>query len=228
VSAEVAVDPEGPVVLRRDAAENLGKVLGAARASFDQDGFDVGMEVIARRAGVGVGTIYRRFPTKADLIAAVVDEVVTEIRDAALAANSHPSPSDGFRGFLFAVGRVQFSHAGCLSKLWSAADASVVTEVEDLSRALLARAQAEGTIRDDIVYEDVAALFWSLQGVIERTAAVSPDAWMRHLELAVQSLTLARGSLERAPLTRAQHDEVKLAWGSHVAPSLAAVATPGD
>ena len=62
--------------LRRDAARNRDKILAAARAAFDEEGVDVGVEVIAQRAGVGVGTLYRRFPTKELLIEAVVDEVL--------------------------------------------------------------------------------------------------------------------------------------------------------
>jgi len=204
-------------VLRRDAAENLDKVLDAARTSFDEDGFEVGMEAIAHRAGVGVGTIYRRFPTKADLIAAVIDEVVAEIRDAAVAAMDNPSAGDGFCDYLYAVGRVQFTHAGCLSRLWSAADEAVVAEVESLSRDLLVRAQREGAIRSDVVYEDVATIFWSLQGVIERTAPVSSDAWKRHLDLLIQALTHEDGRLRYPPLTPTQARDVKQVWGQRVA-----------
>ena len=66
----------GRPALRRDAARNRDKILAAARAAFDEEGVDVGVEVIAQRAGVGVGTLYRRFPTKELLIEAVVDEVL--------------------------------------------------------------------------------------------------------------------------------------------------------
>jgi len=214
----------GTRVLRRDAAENLDKVLDAARASFDEDGFEVGMEVIAHRAGVGVGTIYRRFPTKADLIAAITDEVVAEIRDAAVAAEGNPSPGEGFCNYLYAVGRVQFTHAGCLSRLWSAADESVVAEVETRSRTLLVRAQQAGTVRDDVVYEDIATIFWSLQGVIERTAPVSPDAWKRHLDLLIQALTHADAPLRFAPLTPAEARHVTDAWGRRAPRAHGAVA----
>lgn len=203
--------------LRRDAAANRNKVLEAARSSFDLDGLAVGMEVIAQRAGVGVGTIYRQFPNKADLVAAIIDEVVAEIRDAALAATAAPSPGEGFIEYLFAVGRVQFTHAGCLPKLWSAADDAVVAEVEDFSRELLARAQQAGSIRSDVVFEDISTVFWSVQGVIERTAAVSPDAWMRHLDLLVQALTRDAGPLRYPPLTAAEAREVQQTWGGRFA-----------
>ncbi len=69
--------------LRRDAARNRDKILKAARAAFDEEGVDVGVEVIAQRAGVGVGTLYRRFPTKELLIEAVVSEVLEAVLSAA-------------------------------------------------------------------------------------------------------------------------------------------------
>ena len=67
----------------RDAARNRSKILAAARAAFDEYGVDVGVEVIAQRAGVGVGTLYRRFPTKELLIEAVVAEVLDGVLSAA-------------------------------------------------------------------------------------------------------------------------------------------------
>jgi AcrR family transcriptional regulator len=199
----------GSRALRRDAAENRDKILEAARASFDEEGFEIGMEAIAQRAGVGVGTVYRRFPTKELLIAAVVDEVLAAIRDAALAASDHESSTEGLTEYLFTVGRLQFEHAGCLPRLWNGADDAVRREIEAISRQLLAKAQATGSVRGDVVYEDIATIFWSLQGVIERTATVAPDAWKRHLDLLIQSLTQGDIPLAHAPLTTQQAERVK-------------------
>ena len=89
-------------VLRRDAARNRAKILAAARTVFDESGVDVCVETIAQRAGVGVGTLYRRFPTKDLLIDAVVDEVlrgVPSAADAALANDRHrPTASPSTSG----------------------------------------------------------------------------------------------------------------------------------
>ena len=113
-------DPAGGVpALRRDAAANRAKILAAARTAFDEDGVDVGVEVIAQRAGVGVGTLYRRFPTKELLIEAVVSEVLEAVLSAAESALELGSPADGFVEYLRAVGRLQFEHAGCLARLWN-------------------------------------------------------------------------------------------------------------
>ena len=107
-----------PAGLRRDAARNRDKILAAARAAFDEGGVDVGVEAIAHRAGVGVGTLYRRFPTKEALIEAVVNEVLEDVLSAAETALVHEPAADGFTEYLRAVGRLQFEHSGCLTRLW--------------------------------------------------------------------------------------------------------------
>ena len=98
---------EAPV-LRRDAARNRVKIMAAARAVFDEEGVDVCVEVIAQRAGVGVGTLYRRFPTKELLIEAVIDEVLEGVLTAGQDALANESPADGFAEFIRAVGWLQF------------------------------------------------------------------------------------------------------------------------
>jgi AcrR family transcriptional regulator len=195
--------------LRRDAARNRDKILKAARSIFDEEGVDVGVEVIAQRAGVGVGTLYRRFPTKELLIEAVVAEVLDAVLSAARTALANESPADGFTEYLRAVGRLQFEHAGCLTRLWNNSDGEVRDRIEEAGRSLLARAQQAKAVRDDLVYEDVVVLFWSLRGVIETTATVSPEAWLRHLDLLVASLVPGGEPLRNAPLTPAQVQEAK-------------------
>jgi AcrR family transcriptional regulator len=205
-------DPTGPApTLRRDAARNRAKILAAARTAFDEEGVDVGVEVIAQRAGVGVGTLYRRFPTKELLIEAVVAEVLEAVLSAAESALEHESAADGFVEYLRTVGRLQFEHAGCLTRLWNAAAGDVRERIEVAGRTLLARAQQAGAVRPDLVYEDVIVLFWSLRGVIEATSTVSPEAWLRHLDLLVTSLAPGGRPLRHPPLTAGQVREAKAA-----------------
>ena len=203
-------DPGVPA-LRRDAARNRDKILAAARAAFDEEGVDIGVEVIAQRAGVGVGTLYRRFPTKELLIEAVVSEVLEAVLSAATAALENESPAEGFVEYLRAVGWLQFEHVGCLTRLWNDHPGDVRDRIETAGRALLTRAQDAGAVRADLVYEDVVVLFWSLRGVIEATATVSPDAWLRHLDLLVTSLAPDGTPLRHPPLTAGQVREAKAA-----------------
>jgi AcrR family transcriptional regulator len=187
--------------LRRDAAANRDRILDAARAAFDARGLDVGMDEIAALAGVGVGTIYRRFPSKEDLIAAVVDELPATIRQIMIEALAAEDVAAGWAGFLDGMGELQVARVGCLPRLWNAADDEVRREVTDLGRALLARAQAAGVVRVDLVYEDVTMLLWSMQAIIERTVAIEPGAWRRYLELASSSLSPGGSPLSQRPLS---------------------------
>jgi AcrR family transcriptional regulator len=194
--------------LRRDAAENRDRILAAARSLFVEEGLDAGMDEIARRAGVGVGTVYRRFDSKEELIVAALADLPAQLAALIAAAEAAESVAEGFFGFLEAVGELQAANVGCLSRLWSAADATSRAETTELGRALLTRAQAEGVVRADLVYEDVSVLLWSLQGVIERTLSVRPDAWRRHLELLIAGLRPGAAPLVGPPLTEAEADVI--------------------
>jgi AcrR family transcriptional regulator len=208
-SVEVALH-EAPV-LRSDAARNRVKILAAAMAVFDEEGVDVGVEVIAQRAGVGMGTLYRRFPTKELLIEAVVDALLEKVLSVARVALEDETAANGFAAFLRAVGWLQFEHVGCLGRLWSSTDNEWRNRIEVLTRTLLSRAQDAGTVRSDLVYEDVIVLFWSLRGVIEATSSISADAWLRYFELLLSSLEPDSKPLEHPPLTAEEAHRAKMA-----------------
>ena len=82
--------------LRADAARNRTRILDAARAAFAEAGLDVGVEEIARRAGVGKGTLYRRFPTKEALVRAIFDDLLEDIERLATEADAVPDARDAF------------------------------------------------------------------------------------------------------------------------------------
>src|SRR4051794_39871605 len=104
---------EAPVrPLRADAARNRARVLDAARAAFAEGGLDVGVEEIARRAGVGKGTLYRRFPTKEALVRAIFDDILEEIARLVEEADAEPDPWTAFARYLHATARMQASNQG--------------------------------------------------------------------------------------------------------------------
>ena len=98
--------------LRADAARNRARVLDAARTAFAEAGLDVGVEEIARRAGVGKGTLYRRFPTKEALVRAIFDDILEEIERLAAEAETEPTPATAFAHYLAAPARMQASNQG--------------------------------------------------------------------------------------------------------------------
>src|SRR3954451_19513632 len=93
--------------LRPRAAHTRQLILDAARAVFAEEGLDVGLHEIAKRAGVGVGTIYRRFPDKEDLIEALFHDRVGEVVGMAEAALEHEDAWEGIRHFLVSVMELQ-------------------------------------------------------------------------------------------------------------------------
>lgn len=178
----------GERVLRADAERNRRRLLDAAEKLFRERGLDVGVAEIAEAAGVGRGTLFRNFPTKQDLIAAIV---IVRMSEASERARSRlDSPDAG--GALFEVledivGAQQLNRA-----LFDAiadtflADAGIRAahaEVVDVMEQLLSRAKEAGAVRSDIGAIDVLML---LKGVCEAAAAfahVEPEIVARQLDL---------------------------------------------
>jgi len=181
------------IPLRADAERNRRRILAAARTLFSERGLDVGVDEIARAAGVGMGTLYRRFPTKDDLVVATVQErlelLITEIERvsggpdaweslaAALHALGHRIAED--RGFFDAVhdrlkqgGRMHALRDGVLGAL----------------QPLLERAQAEGVVREDVVVRDLTLLVMSVARQPALHAARQPLLWRRYLAIVLDGL----------------------------------------
>ena len=98
--------------LRRDAERNRQRILDAARVVFAERGLSGSLDDIARQAGVGVGTVYRRFPDKELLIDALFEERIEEIADVARAAADHPDPWEGLVDFLTRTQELQSRDRG--------------------------------------------------------------------------------------------------------------------
>ncbi|QFU88262.1 TetR/AcrR family transcriptional regulator [Amycolatopsis sp. YIM 10] len=174
--------------MRRDAQLNREKLIDSARALFAERGLNVALEEVARRAGVSIGTLYNRFPTREDLCAAVfADRVDTVVRSAENAL-AMPDAWAGFTLFLEQMCLLQAADRGFndLAARWlPQADPRRGYE---LMSELVARARREGALREDFTTEDLAFVTWSITRTIEATAAVNPELWRRHLAMICDGL----------------------------------------
>jgi AcrR family transcriptional regulator len=205
--------PEKP--LRRDAERNRDRIVEAARAAFAADGIDVSVEEIARRAGVGMGTLYRRFPTKGDLVDAVLEDAFAEVCQAARSGLETDDAWVGFTSFLERVFELHVRNRGLKDVIASGQHdlrrlEALRAQMRPLVSEVVARAQAQGTLRADFAAEDVPLLFWTGGRVAEVTSEVAPDLWRRYLGFVLDGLRAdAATTLPAPPLTRAQLDRVQ-------------------
>jgi AcrR family transcriptional regulator len=150
--------------LRADARRNRAKVLEVAAEVFATEGLGVPVHEIARRAGVGTGTVSRHFPTKEDLFAAILLRRMAELTDRADALVASKEPGDAFFTYFAEVVRAGGDHKGLADALAGAgydldrAGAEAGVDVSARLRDLLLEAQRAGAVRSDVTYADVKAL----------------------------------------------------------------------
>ncbi|MDX6229670.1 MAG: hypothetical protein QOI76_3060 [Frankiales bacterium] len=173
--------------LRRDAADNHRRLLEAAVAEFGEQGMDACVEQIAARAGVGIGTFYRRFGTKD----ALVDRLVTDLLDELVAAAEHriaTGAGDGLETYLREVATALVHHRGVLARVWSGRPAEHSERLRPLMLQLLANAQASGAIRTEVSGNDITVLMWSLRSIIEITGDAAGVACRRQLDFVIAGM----------------------------------------
>jgi AcrR family transcriptional regulator len=178
--------------LRADAVRNRDAIVAVARDVFAEQGLEAPLELIAARAGVGIATLYRRFPTREKLVAAALTEKVAEYAEAAEQALAVADPWSGFAGFVQRICELQASDRG-LSDLLSMT-LSADEQIEQLRReandrviTLIERAKADGTLRQDFAGEDLVLLLIATAAVMHVTGADAPAAWRRFVALALDA-----------------------------------------
>ncbi|MGN2634858.1 TetR/AcrR family transcriptional regulator [Nocardia takedensis] len=192
--------------LRTDARRNREALVAAAREVFLEKGLDAPLKDIAARAGVAIGTLYNRFPTRDDLIAAAVEDRLgagSRIAETALAIDD---PWDSFVHLVENVCALQATDRLLGDLALRAAPSAAVARAREyghgLMREIVTRAQRAGVLRADWVLEDLAFITWSHASVLEATADIAPEAWRRNLALILDGLRApAAHALPTPPLS---------------------------
>jgi AcrR family transcriptional regulator len=174
-------------VARRDAERNRQKLIEAGRSLFAERGPDAPFEEVARRAGVGIGTLYRHFRTRDSLVEVIyaehIDGVLAAAEEAAAAADAWA----GLVGFLERVLELQSRNLPLRGVFLRLGDDPALAErrrrIQPALARLVANARDQGSVRDDFTLGDLSLALWSFAPIFEATAGVAPDAWRRHLRI---------------------------------------------
>ena len=187
-------DDQGPGQLRADAERNRERIIAAARCAFAAEGIEVSMSAVARAAGVGVATLFRRFPTREDLLDAVFADTMRGYVDAVETALADPDPWNGFVGYIRAVCSMQVANRGFADVLTMTFPAAAHLE-EQRALAyhgflrLIEAAKATGKLRPDFADQDMPVLLMANAGVITAAGNTAPDSSARLVAYMVQAFT---------------------------------------
>ncbi|WP_424528791.1 TetR/AcrR family transcriptional regulator [Sphaerisporangium viridialbum] len=184
------MSPTSRPPLRADAARNAERLVRAARRAFAESGIDVPLDEVARQAGVGVATLYRRFPSKEELIQAVLESCYAERVEPAISRAL--SDEDPWRGMVTVLEAALGLAAEEFGILQAARDPAALTSgLESRFFAALAtlveRAQEAGLVRADLHRDDLPRLVFMLVSTL-RVAERPATGWWRYLALLLDSL----------------------------------------
>ena len=191
-----------PRPLRRDAEANLQRILDAAHHVLTERGLDFGMEDIARQAGCGVGTVYRRFPNKQALLEHQFRAMKAEMAEQVRAAAADPDPVAGLGHLLAGLGQRMAKDHGLRDLLVGVPGLreealAARRALRPVITTLLERAQAAGAVREDVEAADLTMIVAMLAEVISITSRVDATMWRRYLALLLDGLR--PGSLTPLP-----------------------------
>ncbi len=208
-------EPEPERQLRADARRNRERVLAAAEQVFAESGLKGQIEEVARRAGVGVGTVCRNFPTKQALVEAVLTSMYESLVNQALVALEHPDPGAAFEQFFVALPEFQARHRALGEQMANELElpSSAQPLREQLTAALtelVTRAQASGAIRADIGPADVSMLFAGIAHATAIAGELQPVLRERYVRIVLDGMRPRDAStLPGRPLDFAQLRRMK-------------------
>lgn len=180
---------------RSDARRNRRRVLVAAREVFSEQGLEAQMDAIARRAGVGVGTVYRHFPTKEALLEALADDRFATLADLAREVRSDPDPWHAFTEYMRRAAAIQAQDLALSQAMASRpgmmGEAAERNDMPALMAELVGRAQKAGVLRADAEWRDVPMMICSLGRLSQAAGDEHPTAfmsWPRLLEILLEGM----------------------------------------
>lgn len=207
--------PERP--LRADALRNRERIITAARELIALRGLGVGLNDIAHHAGLGVGTVYRRFPDRDELIQAALAEPLEQFAAVAGHALREERAFAGLRLFLLTAGELLAANLGLRTVALSPSANTFVVSARErfagMAGALRARAIAEGDLRPDITDADLAMVLWMVSELAAHSMQVAPDAYRRYLELLLDGMRAHPEARSLpAPVTAQGADDISRNW----------------
>ncbi|HEX5407943.1 MAG TPA: helix-turn-helix domain-containing protein [Pseudonocardiaceae bacterium] len=197
--------------LRADAARNAERIIRAARDAFAQSGTDVSLEEIARRAGVGVATLYRRFPSKDDLIRSIVEwRYAEQVEPVMAAALADVDPWHGMVATLDAALTVAAEERGIIKASRDPGQlvGGILNRFFPELATIVRRGQAAGQIRADLTPADLPPLVYMLVSTLRLTAPGCAD-WRRYLALLLDALRPSSASPLPGDSTQAVGDHAQ-------------------
>lgn len=211
-----SVECAGPVrPLRRDAERNRQRILRAASEVFTERGLEVSLDEVARHAGVGVGTVYRRFRTKEDLVEALFVDRIEEVAALAEKAAQDPDPWSGLASFMAEAADLLAGDLGLRQimmfatyggdKVWYARQRNA-----PLVTLLVERAQTAGQLRSDLRPTDIPFILFVLAEAAQFARRVSPEIWRRYLALILDGLRPEREGVSPLPVPAMLPDEFEM------------------
>ncbi len=211
-----SAEPAAPRPLRRDAERNRQRILEAAAEVFTEDGLQATLDDVAARAGVGVGTVYRRFPDKHALVEVLFTERLDTLAGFAKEGLADPDPWAGLVSFLERAGMMMAGDRGLRQILMFASYGRDMVEqargrMLPVVSALVERAQDAGVLRADLSPTDIPVIEFMVGTAAEYALAVRPEIWRRYLALVLDGLRPDRAGATELPVPALTPDELTVA-----------------
>ncbi len=192
-------------VLRADARRNREAVMAAAKKLFADQGLDAQMPDVAKAAKVGVGTVYRHFPTKDDLIAALAAERFERLAEKAREGIEADDAWEGLCDFIRFSAELQADDRGLCEVMGSRpevmSDSAYAVGLDELCEKLVKRAQRSGDLRKDLDWEDIPMIACSLGRITAAEAGPAVGRWPRLVEIVINGLRAPCNSKLPKPLS---------------------------